>query len=89
MYFNAAWLLQFEKSATRDGGFLLADGTRVTVPMMRQGASFRVGAGTLARYGSGCGYRAIELPYDGEQLAMLFLLPDKQPLDNLEAQLSP
>jgi serpin B len=95
VYFNAAWAQPFEKSATSDGDFRLRDGSTVRVPMMRQTATFRVGSGALfrcsgaSRCGPGWGYQAIELPYDGDQLSMLILLPDAQPLDHLEASLSP
>ena len=35
IYFNGKWKEPFEESATRDAQFHLADGTDVTVPMMR------------------------------------------------------
>ncbi len=95
VYFNAAWEQQFKKADTQDGAFHPPNGQSVTVPMMRQTASFRTGAGALARCGSstrcgpGSGFRAIELPYDGQQLSMLIILPDVQPLDTLEANLTP
>jgi serpin B len=95
VYFNAAWAQPFAKSATSDGDFSLRDGSVIRVPMMRQTGEFRAGSGSFARCvvapcaPAGLGFRAIELPYDGNQLAMLILLPDVQPLDNLEASLSP
>jgi serpin B len=95
VYFNAAWAQPFDKSATSDGDFRLRDGSTVRVPMMRQAGQFRVGSGSFARClvapcaPMGLGFRALELPYDGDQLAMLILLPDVQPLDHLEASLSP
>jgi len=39
----------------------------VTVPMMQQTESFR--------YAEGDGYQAVELPYDGQELSMVILLP--------------
>ena len=68
VYFNAAWQHQFGKNATADGQFHLLDGRQVTVPMMRQQESFG--------YTKGEGYQAIELPYDGNELSMVVLLPD-------------
>ena len=67
IYFNAAWRLPFSKDRTADGPFYLLDGSKVTVPMMQQSESLR--------YAAGPGYQAVELPYDGQQLAMLILLP--------------
>ncbi len=74
IYFNAAWEYPFEDAATADGTFRLLDGGEVTVPMMQQCERFR--------YGEGDAYRAVELPYDGNELSMVILLPD---LDEFEA----
>ncbi len=67
VYFNAAWQYQFDKSATADGTFRRIIGGEVTVPMMHE--SVDIG------YTEGSNYRAIELPYDGQQLSMVILLP--------------
>jgi serpin B len=68
--FNAAWAEKFRAEATRDGDFFLLDGTSVQVPLMRQVAGFR--------YARGAGHQAIELPYDGDELSMVILLPDSE-----------
>lgn len=67
VYFKADWLNPFSTAATRDGPFYLLDGSGVKVPMMEQEEDFR--------YTSGEGYQAIELPYSGEDLSMLILIP--------------
>jgi len=67
IYFNAAWAEPFKEDLTTDGPFHLLDGSQVTVPMMRQTTSFG--------YAEGEGYQAVELPYDGRELAMVILLP--------------
>jgi len=67
IYFNAAWLHQFEKSLTSPGVFHLPDGKDATVPMMKQTKSFG--------YTSGTNYEAVELPYDGNEISMVILLP--------------
>ncbi len=67
IYFKADWLHQFSKAATRDGPFYLLDGSEVIVSMMEQEEDFR--------YTSGEGYQAIELPYSGEDLSMVILIP--------------
>jgi serine protease inhibitor len=67
IYFNAAWEYPFDKDMTADGPFYLLDGGQVTVPMMKQTQSFG--------YSEGEGYQAVELPYDGDELSMVILLP--------------
>jgi serpin B len=79
IYFNAAWATPFSENATSDGAFKLLDGGEVTVPMMRQTESFG--------YAEGDGYQAVELPYDGNELSMVILLPDYGQFDNFEASL--
>jgi serpin B len=67
IYFNAAWKFPFKEEDTAPGDFTLADGSTVSVPMM---------AGTAeVRYGEGDGYAALEMPYDGDELAMVLVLP--------------
>jgi len=80
IYFNAAWRLPFSKDLTADGSFYLLDGSKVTVPMMKQSESLR--------YAAGQGYQAVELPYDGQQLAMVILLPGAGQLAAFEGSLT-
>jgi len=68
IYFNAAWEHPFNGNITADGPFYLLDGGQVTVPMMKQTESFG--------YTRGGGYQAVELPYDGDELSMVILLPE-------------
>jgi len=65
IYFNAAWASPFEESATVNGLFRLADGTNVTVPMMRNTESYG--------YLKSGNTLAVELPYDGFELSMVVL----------------
>jgi serpin B len=67
IYFNAAWAFPFNENATSDGFFHLLNGDEVTVPMMRQTESFG--------YAEGDDYQAVALPYDGNELSMVILLP--------------
>ncbi len=67
VYFNAAWAMPFKKEATSDGPFHLLDGKTVNVPLMHQAEHYS--------YAKGDGYEAIELPYDGNELSMVVLLP--------------
>jgi serpin B len=67
IYFNAAWENTFDEDMTADGPFYLLDGGQVIVPMMKQTEWFG--------YTEGEGYQAVELPYDGNELSMVILLP--------------
>jgi serpin B len=79
IYFNAAWASQFEKAMTQNGPFHRLDGSTVTVPMMHQMKSFR--------YAEGADYQAVELPYDGNQLSMVILLPAADRFNSFETGL--
>ncbi len=78
IYFNAAWLHPFDKDATSNADFYLPDGSKVSVPMMRQTESYG--------YAAGNGYQAVELPYDGNELSMVIIMPDD--LKSFEASLT-
>ena len=79
IYFNAAWANNFEKDLTQPAPFHLLDGSTVDVPMMRQ--TERLG------YAAGDGYQAVSLPYDGRELEMLVLLPDRGKFTEFEKSL--
>ncbi|WP_437319060.1 serpin family protein [Sorangium sp. So ce385] len=79
IYFNAAWRTPFEPTATADGPFEKADGTEVTVPLMH--------ANLEMPYAEGDGYQAVAMPYDGDELSMVIVLPAKGTLDAFEASL--
>jgi serpin B len=80
IYFNAAWLYQFDEENTADGTFYLPDGSKVTVPMMNQIESFRCCDGD--------GYVAVELPYDTGDLSMVIIMPDKGNFEEFESMLT-
>jgi serpin B len=79
IYFNAAWLHQFNKNSTVNGTFNLVDGRQLTVPMMKQSESMS--------YVKGTDYQAVELLYDGQQISMVVLLPDAGKFQGLEQSL--
>ena len=79
IYFNAAWQYPFEESMTKDGPFYLLDGSKVTVPMMKQTEDFG--------YTEGEGYQAVELPYDSRKLSMVILLPRPGQFEAFEGSL--
>jgi len=76
IYFNAAWQYPFEEDATSPGVFYLLNGEEVTVPMMEQQESFS--------YVEGDNYKAVELPYDGQELSMVVFLPDSGQFETFE-----
>jgi serpin B len=67
MYLKARWASPFSANDTYDRRFDRLDGTHVKVPTMYQAATFPFVA-TKA-------YTAVELPYEGDQLAMLLVMP--------------
>ncbi len=68
VYFNAAWAKPFEKGSTAPGTFHALDGSSPSVQMMSEGAELP--------YRSGAGWQAVEIPYEGDQLAMDVIVPD-------------
>ncbi|MDZ4158273.1 MAG: serpin family protein [Anaerolineaceae bacterium] len=80
IYFNAPWRSSFEKAATRPDSFFVLDGSTVTVPMMNQTKSFG--------YAAAKDYQAVELPYLGDEVSMLILLPDAGHFQSFEQSLS-
>jgi serpin B len=80
IYFNAAWKNQFEKEATSNDKFTLADGSQATVPFMHQSK--------MLAYTEGEGFQAVQLPYDGNEMSMVILLPELAKFKTFEAGLS-
>lgn len=68
VYLKAPWQLTFERSATDDQPFTLPDGSTVQVPTMfdERYVSHRVAGGGAV----------VELPYAGDRLAMVLVLPE-------------
>jgi serpin B len=81
VYFKGSWLYPFAKSATAPADFHLADGSKVSVPMMRQ-------TRRLA-HAQGDGFGLLELPYKGGDLAFDVVLPNEGvSLDKVESNLA-
>jgi serpin B len=81
IYFYADWLHPFPAEGTFDSPFTLLDGSQVSVPMMNQSEA------QLLRYMAGEGYQAVEMPYEGNDIAMLILLPDEGQFEAFDAGL--
>lgn len=68
IYLKAPWQTPFAAEATASAPFTRLDGSVVEVPMM----ATQVGLG----HATGTGWRAVEIPYAGGQLAMVVIVPD-------------
>jgi len=80
IYFNATWEHRFDKGVTKNSTFTLLDGSQVTVPMMRQTAQYG--------YTTGEGFKAVELPYVGDKLSMVILLPETSEFEEFSQRLN-
>jgi serpin B len=81
IYFKGLWARQFKKSATKEEPFRTAGGGSVKAPLMHQTGDFK--------YAHGGDFQALELPYRGDDLSMVVLLPKKADgLPALEAKLT-
>ncbi|MHC4945509.1 MAG: serpin family protein [Planctomycetota bacterium] len=69
IYFKGAWETPFDEKNTSEQPFTLATGKTVKVPLMQRKRHFRIMKEK--------GFSVLELPYEGEHLAMIVLLPDK------------
>lgn len=78
IYFNASWRDKFHVEATTPAEFVTRDGKTVKVQMMHKTGRFA--------YAKNHGCQAVELPYDGDEVSMVVLLPDGK-LDAFEASL--
>ncbi len=70
IYFKGKWEKQFNEKLTRPENFFVQTDRVARVPMMYQQSSFRMVEFTT--------FKAIELPYVGEELSMLIFLPNSK-----------
>lgn len=80
LYFNAAWKHPFEKEKTAPGNFTLSDGSTVRVDLMAS-------EGVELSYGTLDGVEVFELPYEGDEVSMVLLVPPVGQLAALEQSL--
>lgn len=82
IYFKGDWDLPFDLGSTLDLPFWVTPSLQVETPTMTQKHRFR--------YGETGDLQAVELPYAGDDLSMVVLLPrDRGGLAALEARLTP
>lgn len=70
VYFNSPWATPFNPAYTKEQPFFQEDGSTVQVQMMNQGGSFL--------YAKTDEVEAVQLPYEGGQLAMNLYLPGEK-----------
>ncbi|XP_065087016.1 leukocyte elastase inhibitor-like [Ochlerotatus camptorhynchus] len=76
IYFKGTWQYKFNQSETdRRATFQKANNKRMSVHMMSQTNRLRFGEINYGMYSDDEGLRWVELPYDGDQLSMIFFLP--------------
>jgi serpin B len=81
IYFKGSWASPFHTERTRDEPFHVVEGQAVTAPMMHQEGRFP--------YFDGGRFQALELPYAGDDLAMVVVLPkETDGLAEVESSLS-
>lgn len=79
VYLNARWAIPFKRSGTARGTFHAPAGAR-QVLFMHQTAALRTVRGP--------GFRALELPYRGDQVALDVVLPDRGRLASVEGRVA-
>ncbi len=81
IYFKGDWQTPFKKSRTSNDDFALSAAKKVSVPMMQMTEDFQ-----FAHVG---GVKVLRLPYKGNQLSMVVVLPDESAgLSKVEESLS-
>lgn len=75
IYFKGKWEHEFDKKGTKDAPFTVSADEKIDVPMMFQKERFK--------YGETADLQLLEMPYNGDDLSMLVLLPKE--VDGLAA----
>ena len=80
IYFNAAWAHPFDENQTSPAPFYLLDGTQLSVPMMQTTTSLSTFTGE--------GYQGVAIPYDGNELEMVIIMPQAGKFEQIEKGLT-
>ncbi len=83
IYFKGEWVKQFDKENTTDEDFRINENDSVKVPMMQ-----RTDEEAEFNYAENKDLQILEMPYSGEDLSMLILLPKNDDLAKVENSLS-
>jgi serpin B len=83
VYFKGTWFIQFDKTKTVEKDFKVSPGKKVKAMMMTL-----TGERAKFPYDETEDLQVLELPYQGQELSMLILLPKEGTMDSLEASLN-
>ncbi|MFH1256177.1 MAG: serpin family protein [Candidatus Diapherotrites archaeon] len=83
IYFKGEWLKQFDKANTKEDDFRLSPGNTVKTQMMSL-----TGKEAEFNYAENDLMQVLELPYKGEELSMIILLPNNDNLNAAEESLT-
>lgn len=83
IYFKGTWVKQFDEKDTKEEDFRIDSSNTVKVPMMRL-----IGNGVKFNYAETDEIQILEMPYHGEDLSMLIILPKGNDLANIEKSIT-
>ena len=83
IYFKGTWVKQFDEKDTREDDFRMGSGNTVKVPLMRL-----TGDDAKFNYAETDEIQVLEMPYHGEDLSMLIILPKGNDLANIEKSIT-
>jgi serpin B len=83
IYFKGTWVKEFDKSLTRDEKFFSGEGRTVYVSMMR-----RLDEDAKFDYMETEDIQMLQMPYLGEKLSLVILLPKEPDITKVESSLS-
>ncbi|MBI4833713.1 MAG: serpin family protein [Planctomycetes bacterium] len=80
IYFKGTWAEEFDKKLTKEGEFYVSQDEKIMTPMMHKQTEFN--------YFKNDTFQCLEIPYKGNEIAMVVLLPKKgTELSELESSL--
>jgi serpin B len=83
IYFKGDWEMEFEKKNTKVEPFFTDEGSNPDSPLM-----YRPNAGSLLKYSEYEGVQVVELPYEGNELSMVVMLPRRGTIGGLESKMN-
>jgi len=83
IYFKGTWVKQFDEKDTKEEDFRIDSSNTVKVPMMRL-----IGDGVKFNYVETDEIQILEMPYHGEDLSMLIILPKGNNFANIEKSIT-
>uniref|UniRef100_A0A3Q3F3X8 Serpin peptidase inhibitor, clade I (neuroserpin), member 1 n=1 Tax=Labrus bergylta TaxID=56723 RepID=A0A3Q3F3X8_9LABR len=78
IYFRGSWKNQFRPENTRTFSFSKDDGSEVQTLMMYQQGDFYYGEFSDGSQEAGGVYQVLEMPYEGEDMSMMIVLPRQE-----------